>query len=68
MELVSSKEIAKVVHLDKYGFVGTFMGWILLKVLRISKLNRIYKKHKNKHDGFLHIFPPIIAIIINGVC
>ncbi|MET2983658.1 lysophospholipid acyltransferase family protein [Aureibaculum conchae] len=50
MELVSSKEIAKVVHLDKYGFVGTFMGWILLKVLRISKLNRIYKKHKNKHD------------------
>ncbi|MDY7396419.1 lysophospholipid acyltransferase family protein [Aureibaculum sp. 2210JD6-5] len=50
MELVSSKEIAKVVHLDKYGFVGTFMGWILLKTLRISKLNRIYNKHKDKND------------------
>lgn len=50
MELVTSKEIAKVVHLDKYGFLGTFMGWILLKVLRISKLNRIYKKHKNKSN------------------
>ena len=50
MELVSSKEIAKVIHLDKYGFIGTFMGWILLKVLRISKLNRIYRKHKDKND------------------
>ena len=50
MELVSSKEIAKVIHLDKYGFVGTFFGWILMKVLRLSKLNRVYQKHKDKKD------------------
>lgn len=50
MELVSAKEIAKVIHLDKYGFFGTFLGWMLLKVLRISKLNRIYDKHKDKKD------------------
>ncbi|WP_117882071.1 GNAT family N-acyltransferase [Aureibaculum luteum] len=50
MELVSSKEIAKVIHLDKYGFVGTFMGWVLMKVLRLSKLNRVYTKHKDKKD------------------
>ena len=50
MGLVSSKEIASVIGLEKYGFLGTFIGWVLLKVLRISKLNRIYDKHKNKED------------------
>ncbi|MBJ2175996.1 lysophospholipid acyltransferase family protein [Aureibaculum sp. A20] len=50
MELVSSKEIAKVIHLEKYGFLGTFFGWILMKVLRLSKLNRVYQKHKEKKD------------------
>lgn len=50
MGLVSSKEIASVINLEKYGFFGTFMGWILLRTLRISKINRIYEKHKNKKD------------------
>ena len=50
MGLVTSKEIAKVINLDRYGFLGTFIGWILLKVLRISRLNHIYNKHKDKKD------------------
>jgi putative hemolysin len=50
MSLVSAKEIAKVINFEKYGFLGTFVGWILLKVLRISRLNEIYNKHKNKKD------------------
>ncbi len=50
MGLVSAKEIAKVINFEKYGFLGTFIGWILLKVLRISRLNRIYNKHKDKKD------------------
>jgi len=50
MGLVSSKEIASVIGLEKYGFLGTFAGWILLKILRISRLNRIYDKHKDKKD------------------
>jgi len=50
MGLVSSKEIASVINLDKYGFLGTFIGWILLKLLRISRINRFYEKHKNKKD------------------
>ncbi|NNC69722.1 MAG: lysophospholipid acyltransferase family protein, partial [Flavobacteriaceae bacterium] len=51
MSLVSAKEIAKVIKVDKYGFLGTFIGWILLKTLRISKLNEIYNKHKDKKDS-----------------
>jgi putative hemolysin len=50
MGLVSSKEIAGVIGLEKYGFLGTFIGWIMLKLLRISRLNRIYDKHKDKED------------------
>ncbi len=47
MGLVSAKEIAKTINLSKYGFIGTFFGWILMKVLRISTMNYIY--NKNKH-------------------
>ena len=50
MELVTSKEIAKVIGTDKFGFIGTFVGWILLRLLRISKVNKIYQKHKDKKD------------------
>jgi putative hemolysin len=50
MGLVTAKEIAKVINFEKYGFLGTFVGWILLKVLRISRLNEIYNKHKSKKD------------------
>ncbi|MDH3321703.1 MAG: GNAT family N-acetyltransferase [Flavobacteriaceae bacterium] len=50
MSLVTAKEIAKVIQVDKFGVIGTFLGWILIKTLRISKLNRIYEKHKSKQD------------------
>lgn len=47
MSLVTPKEVAKAVNLDKYGFMGTFFGWGIMKILRISKLNKIY--NNNKH-------------------
>ena len=47
MELVTAKEVAKVIHLDKYGVFGTFVGWLLMKVTRISNLNRFYSKHES---------------------
>jgi len=46
MGLVSAKEVAKVIHLEKYGFLGTFIGWLLMKLTRISTMNRFYNKHK----------------------
>lgn len=50
MSIVTSKEIAKVIKVDKFGAAGTFIGWLLLKTLRISAINRIYDKNKNKSD------------------
>lgn len=47
MPLVTPQEIAKALNADKFGFVGTFMGWSMMKVLRISACNRIYDKHKH---------------------
>ncbi|MBT8246087.1 MAG: lysophospholipid acyltransferase family protein [Winogradskyella sp.] len=59
--LVSAKEVAKAINADKYGFMGTFAGWILMKVLKISTLNRIYNRNKNLNkleflDGILDEF------------
>ena len=58
MGLVTSKEIAKVLGADKFGFIGTFTGWILMRLLRISTMNRIYNKHKEKKS--LHFLDSIL--------
>ncbi len=47
MGLVTAKEVAKAIKADKYGFLGTFSGWLLMKVLRISHLNNIYDRNKH---------------------
>src|SRR5690606_41538272 len=50
MGLVTAKEVAKAIKADKYGFLGTFAGWLLMKVLRISNLNDIYDRNKHLKD------------------
>ncbi|MHA7055781.1 GNAT family N-acyltransferase [Aquimarina sp. M1] len=42
MAVVTSKEVAKGLKLDKLGFIGTFVGWLILKITRLSKINRQY--------------------------
>ena len=48
--LVTAKEVASVIHADKYGFIGTFFGWVLMKVLKISTLNKVYNNNKHLSD------------------
>ncbi|HLF52591.1 lysophospholipid acyltransferase family protein [Flavobacterium sp.] len=50
MGLVTAKEVAKAINTDKYGIFGTFSGWLLMKVLKISRLNDIYDKNKHLTD------------------
>lgn len=50
MGLVNAKEVAKAIKVDKYGFLGTFAGWVLMKVLKISTLNNIYNRNKHLKD------------------
>jgi len=50
-ELVTAKEVAKAIHADKYGVFGTFCGWMLMKVLKISTVNKVYNRNKHLSDG-----------------
>lgn len=55
MGLVTAKEVAKAINMGKYGVLGTFSGWLLMKVLRITKLNKVYTNNKHLSDvAFLH--------------
>ncbi|HPW98253.1 MAG TPA: lysophospholipid acyltransferase family protein [Flavobacterium sp.] len=47
MGLVTAKEVAKAINMDKYGVFGTFSGWLLMKALRISTLNDVYDRNKH---------------------
>ena len=50
MSIITSKEVAKAINLDKYGFIGTFLGWIILKILKISTINKIYNRNKHRSN------------------
>ncbi|CAN1574406.1 LPLAT_ACT14924-like domain containing protein [Flavobacteriaceae bacterium] len=50
MGLVTAKEVAKAINTDKYGVFGTFSGWLLMKVLKISTLNQVYDRNKHLKD------------------
>ena len=50
MGLVTAKEVAKAINAEKYGVFGTFSGWLLMKVLKISTLNKIYDRNKHLSD------------------
>ncbi len=58
MGLVTSKELAKVINVDKLGFVGTFIGWVLMKTLSIDKINKVYDK--NKHLNILEFLDRLL--------
>lgn len=50
MGLVSAKEVAKAINLDQYGVFGTFIGWLTLRLTKISKINTFY-------DSVAHLSP-----------
>ncbi len=47
MGLVTAKEVAKTINVDRFGLLGTFLGWTLMRVLNISSINKVYDKHKH---------------------
>ncbi len=50
MGLVNAKEVASAINVDKFGFIGTFMGWSLMKLLKIDTMNKIYDRNKHLSD------------------
>lgn len=47
MGIVNAKEVAKVMNLDKFGFLGTSMGWVVLRTTQLSVINKEYDKRKH---------------------
>lgn len=47
MGIVTAKEVAKVMNLEKFGPIGTSLGWIVLRTTQLSVINREYEKRKN---------------------
>lgn len=47
MGLVTAKEVAKAIKIDKLGFVGNIIGWVLMALTRITTCNKIYDKYKH---------------------
>lgn len=46
MHLVSSKEISKAIHLDKFG--GEVFAKFLMQLLKLNKVNRLYSETRDK--------------------
>ena len=58
MGLVTAKEVARAINVDKFGFIGTFAGWSLMKILKISSINKVYDR--NKHLGDLEFLNALL--------
>ena len=44
--LVSAKDLATAINMNKMGALGTLGGWALMKMLKLDKLNAIYNRNK----------------------
>jgi len=63
MQIVNAKQVAKALKVEKYGVFGTFIGWIFMKVTRISKLNSIYTQaYTNDSVEFLNRLVKILNV------
>ncbi|TWP24659.1 lysophospholipid acyltransferase family protein [Apibacter muscae] len=47
MSLISIKDLQYVLKLNKFGFLGESLAWVLMHILRLNKVNNIYDKVKN---------------------
>ena len=47
MGLVTAKEVARAINAQKLGFLGTFAGWSLMRLLKINTANKIYDRNKH---------------------
>ncbi len=54
MGIVTAQEVANVMNLQKFGPIGTAIGWIILRTTKLSTLNKEYDSRKNL-DGIAFI-------------
>ncbi len=47
MSLISPTDVAKAIKMDKFGRFGTAIGWSLMRILELNKLNKFYDDIKD---------------------
>lgn len=47
MPIVTDKDIAKVFHLDKYGFIGSTVAKQVMALLKLDQMNELYDRHSH---------------------
>lgn len=47
MSLISAKEISRFLKIDKFGITGTIIARTLMMLLRLDKVNNLYKRNKH---------------------
>ena len=47
MGLVNTKEFAKAIKVDKLGFIGTGISMALMRILKITTLNKVYDSNRH---------------------
>jgi putative hemolysin len=50
MSIVTSREIAQLIGLKRLGFAGRLVAWLVMRILRISSINKIYNNNKEKTE------------------
>ena len=50
MGLVTAKEVAQAIKMDRFGYAGTFVGWTLMHLLKMSTANKIYDRNSHLSD------------------
>lgn len=47
MSLVTIKGVKEYLKLDKFGFIGTFISWSILKITKLSEINKRYSRNQH---------------------
>jgi len=47
--LIKPSDIARAMHLDRFGKAGTAAGWLLMQLLGMKRINRIYNQISDQH-------------------
>ena len=47
MNLITAREVAQVLQLSKWGYIGIGIAWCFMRITKLSGINRVYRKTKH---------------------
>ena len=47
MNLINAKEVAQLLQLSKWGYLGVAISWCFMRITKLSGINKVYRKTKH---------------------